>query len=67
MMMFLLKICKFFNQPFAKRSPLNNYAFNLYSSLSFYAYSIRDSLSIQISSLAFFAASKRLKLNSVKV
>jgi len=47
---FLLKTANYFNRPLVKRSPLNNYTFDLCFLLSFHARYIRDSFSTRISS-----------------
>jgi len=46
----LLKTASCFNRLVTKKSPLNDYALDLCSSLSFYACSVRDSFSTWISS-----------------
>ena len=48
MTIFLLKTANCFNQPLAKRSPLNNYTFDLCSLLSFHTCYIRNSFSTWI-------------------
>jgi hypothetical protein len=45
---FLLKMIGYFNRPFVKRSPLDDYALDLCSSLSFHARSDRDSFSTRM-------------------
>jgi hypothetical protein len=57
----------YFNWPFAKRLPLNNYTLGLYSSLSFYTCSNRDSFSTRILFWTAFNTSESFRLKSLKV
>lgn len=64
---FLLKIASYFNWLFAKRLPLNNYALDLCSLLSFHACSSHDFFSTRILSWIIFDISESLRLKLLKV